>query len=151
MTHRNALLREPALHLRRQLQQPHAIGHGRATLADFLRDVFLAQAKFLGEAGEGVRFFDRVEVFALEILDERELEDILVGSFADDDRRFHEPNLLRSTPAAFTGDELVGIPALPGNERLDDAVLLDGSDELLEMFVAENGTRLERRRYDLGQ
>ena len=52
-----------------------------------------------------MRFFDRVQVFALQILDEREFEHLLVACRAHDDRRFDQADLLRRAPAAFAGDD----------------------------------------------
>jgi len=99
VTHGNAILCKPALDLLMKIEQAHAIGNGGAALAHLLGDVFLAQAKFPGQAREGVCFFDRVEVLALEVFDEGQLEDILVGSFADDDGRFRQAARQRRSPA----------------------------------------------------
>ena len=53
------------------------------------------QTKLMREAGKGVRFFDRIQVFPLEILDQSQLEDVLIGRGADDDRRLGQPDALR--------------------------------------------------------
>ncbi len=86
-----------------QLEQPHAIGDGRPALADLLRNVLLPQAEFLGEPGEGERFFNRVEVLALEVLDERQLQHLLVGRGPDDAGASERPTSLaarqRRSPA----------------------------------------------------
>ena len=47
------------------------------------------------------------------------------------------------------GDQLEAVVVRPADQRLDDAVLLDGIDQLLEVVVAKNGARLERGRDDL--
>ena len=59
------------------------------------------------------------------------------------------PSALRRAPAPLAGDEFELIAALPDDERLDDAVLFDRVDEFIEMVVAKNGARLERRGDDL--
>ena len=59
VAHGDAALHEPALHLGIEIEQPHGIRHRGAALADFLRDVFLLQAKVAGQPGEGGRFLDR--------------------------------------------------------------------------------------------
>ena len=100
------------------------------------------------EPRKGARLFDRVEVFALEVLDERELQHVLIGRFADNDRRLRQPRPLRRPPAAFASDEFKLVAALAGDQRLDDPVLFDRGDEFIEMVVAENGARLERRGHD---
>ena len=135
----DAVLRQPALHLRVEIEQPHAVRDGRAALADLLRDVLLPQVELPREPREGPRLLDRIEVFALEILDERELEHVLIGRFAQDHRHLRQPDPLRRAPAAFAGDQLIAIVPPPHDERLDDAVLGDGIDELLQLLVVENG------------
>ena len=119
-----------------------------AALADFLRDVLLAEMKLACQAGKGARLLDRVQVFALKILDEREFEHLLIGGFTDDHRRLRQPRPLRRPPAAFPGDEFKLVAAFAGDQRLDDPVLFDRGDEFVQMVVAENGARLERRRHD---
>jgi hypothetical protein len=49
-------------------------------------------------------FFDRVQVLALKILDQRDLEDIAIGSLAQNDWGSTEPDLLRCAPATFAGN-----------------------------------------------
>ena len=151
VTHRNAVLREPALHLRREVQQAHAIGHGCATLANLLCDVFLPQSKFASQPRKGPGFLDRVQILALQILDEREFEDILVGRFAHNDRRFGESDALRRAPAAFARDDFEAVAAPPDDQRLNDAVLFDALDELVDRLVGKVCARLERRRHDLSE
>ena len=53
------------------------------------------------------RFLDRVEVGALDVLDDRELERGAVVDVAHDDRDLRQPRALRRAPAAFAGDDLV--------------------------------------------
>ena len=144
----NAILGEPALDLGMQIEQAHAVRNRSPALADLLGDVFLAQSKLAGEAGEGIGFFNRIEVLALEVFDEGELENILVRCFAEDDRRFGKTDAESGAPAAFTGDQFKFIAALAGDERLNDSVLLDRGDEFLEVLIAKNGARLERGRDD---
>ena len=127
-----------------EVEEADGVGDGGATFADFEGDIFLAEMEFLGEASEGFGFFDGVEVFALEIFDEGEFEDFLIGSFANDEGGFGEARALGGTPASFSGNEFEEIAAFAGDEGLDDAVFFDGENEFVEMFVAEDGARLER-------
>ena len=55
---------------------------------------------------------DRVEVGALEVLDERELELVPVGELADDGRDPLQPGHLRGAHASLAGDELVALEGL---------------------------------------
>lgn len=141
----NALLREPALNLLVEIEQPHAVRDGCAALADFLGDVLLPQPKLTSEAREGIGFFDRVEIFTLQVLDQREFEDVLIGRFANDHGRLGQTDLLRGTPAAFAGDQFKEISAPARDQRLDDPVFFDRSDEFFQVLIAKDGPWLERR------
>ena len=98
---------------------------------------------------------DRVEVGALEVLDERELERLRRRDVFDDDRDVVKSRALRCAPAALAGDELeanfarVGRSSdLADDDRLDDAVLADRLRELLELRFVEVLSRLSRLRND---
>ena len=82
-------------HLERQPQEARHVGDRRAILADGVGDLLLREMELVGEPAIGVRFLDRVEIFALEILDERGGEQPVVGHVADDDRHFEEAGALR--------------------------------------------------------
>ena len=73
-------------HLGGQLQQPEAVCHRRTAFADALRDFFLAEPELVAEALIGARLFKRIEVLALEVLDQSQLERFAVVGLAHDDR-----------------------------------------------------------------
>ena len=58
----------------RQFQQAQGIGHHGAALADLAGDFLLRELELLGELRVAVGFLDGVEIFALEIFDERQFE-----------------------------------------------------------------------------
>ena len=80
------VLHDPGLDLLVEIEQPHRVGDRGAALADFLRNVVLAHPEFAGEPRVGLRFLDRVEIGALQILDQRELENLEVGRLPNDER-----------------------------------------------------------------
>ena len=102
--------RDVRAHFLRQLQQPDVVGDRRSILArppsaiSFLRELVL-----VGESAVRVRFFDRVQILALDVLDERHLEQrrSSPGDVADDDRHLEQAGALRRAPAPFAGDDLV--------------------------------------------
>jgi lipoyl(octanoyl) transferase len=145
VTNREPFLHHPRLHLRVQVEQTHRIRDGGAGFADLLGDVFLLELEIAGEPGKGARFFDGVEIFALKVLDQRQLEDVLIARDANDDGRFLELHPLRGAPSAFPGDELQLFADAPHDERLHDALFLDAVGKFLEVLVAELGARLPRR------
>lgn len=89
------------------------------------------------EALVGGGFLDGVEIFALEVFHEGELQNVSVRGFTDDDRDFGKAELARSAPAAFASDEFVGIADDADDEWLDDAPLADALDEFLQLFARE--------------
>ena len=105
--------------------------------------------KIPGEPLECARFFDRVQILALKILDERELEHILVACLAHDHRRVLQSYALRRTPAPLASDEFEVFARTTDDQRLDDSLFADALGEFLQIFIAEFRARLPRRRDDL--
>ena len=70
-------------------------------------DLFLRQVKLVGQPAVRVRFFDRVEVLALDVLDQRDRQQPVVWNVADDDRDLEQAGALRGAPAPFARDDLV--------------------------------------------
>ena len=58
------------------------------------------------------RFVDRIEIFALKVLDESELQQLFVAvsDIADDDRNPLQARSLRRTPATLTGNDSIVLP-----------------------------------------
>jgi hypothetical protein len=87
------------------------------------------------ELAEGARLFHRVQVAALDVLDERELQHLLVFDFADDDGHAGQARELRGAPAALAGDELVEAGAGGADDDgLQQAVLLQRLRERFNFF-----------------
>src|SRR5882724_6050478 len=89
-----------------QLEQAEGIGDCGAAFADFGGDFFLFKLKLLDELSVALRFLHRIEVLALEVLNEREFQDSSVVGFANDDRDFGQAEQLGCSPAAFASNEL---------------------------------------------
>ena len=104
-------LHDPGLNLLVEIEQSHGICDRGAALPDFLRNIVLAHPEFPGEAGVGLRFFDRVKVGALQILDQGQLEDLEIGRLPNDNGRLAQPDFLGRAPAAFPGDQLKSVCA----------------------------------------
>ena len=140
------------LHLVREREQPDRVGDGAAAAPDARGDRLLRQVELVGEAAEGEGLFQRAEVLALQVLDQRQLEQRLGRRFLDDDRHALEPGLARSQQTPLAGDELVRRAAwLRGpadDERLDDAVLADALGQLGDVRRVEDGAWLVRVRRD---
>src|SRR2546429_479797 len=65
------------------------------------------------EAGECARLLERIEVLALDVLDEGDGDRSLIRDVADDRRDLREPGHLRGAPAPLAGDDLVALRLAP--------------------------------------
>ena len=93
----------------------------------------MSDAELADQAFERARLFERIQVLALDVLDERHGDGGFVGHFADDGRNRGKPGDLRGAPAAFAGDDFVALRrarrgAVDGahDDGLDDALRPDG-------------------------
>ena len=89
----------PAFELRldriREGQEAERVRDGRPTLPHALRDFLLGQAVDVHQVAVGLRFFERGQVLALQILNERELQPFLRPRLPHDDRHGLEARALR--------------------------------------------------------
>lgn len=125
-----------------QGKQAHGIGDGRAVAADGAGDLLLGHAELVGQAAVGARLLDRVEVFALDVLDEGELEHVGVVDVADDGRNGLQARLARGPQTPLAGDEFEASPLLPHDDRLHDPLGADGRHKLGELALVEVPARL---------
>ncbi len=72
--------------------------------------------------GEGLGGFDGVEVLALDVLDQRDFQEPVIGDVLDDDRDVREAGEFRGAPAALSRDQLESVTDAADDERLDDSV-----------------------------
>ena len=119
------------LDVRVEVEQPQGVRDRGAGLADTVADLLLRQAELVDELAVGERLLDRVEVGALDVLDERHLELIAVRELPDERRDPLEPGEARCAHAALAGDQLVAVKRLRHEDRLQHAVLADAGRELL--------------------
>ena len=81
------------------------------------------------------RLFDRVQIRALNVLDDRDLKHFGVVEIADEDGHLVQLRALRGAPATLTGDDLVialGFGIRADDQRLDDPLFADGFAELVQ-------------------
>ena len=91
-----------------------------------------------------LRFFQRIEVFALDVLDQRHGDDGAVVQVADHHRHIGQAGFLRGAPAAFAGHDLVTLAArqLAHHDRLDHALGLDRLGQLAQLGRVHAHARL---------
>src|SRR6185295_14955132 len=111
-------------------------------------ELFLGMRIILDEPPVGLRLLDRIEVLALDILDQGDLERLLVAELADDGGDLVQPRALRRAPAPLAGDDLEAVAVRANDDRLDDAARLDGGGELDQGLLLEDAARLAGMRLD---
>ena len=65
----------------------------------------MSQSKLLDQSRESLRFFEWIQIFALDIFDQRERKRGIVRHGANERRYFSQSCLLGGTPASLTGDD----------------------------------------------
>ena len=120
----------------------------RAILADRIGQRFLRHRAFVEQPPVGGRLVDRIEVLPLDVLDQRDLQQLVVADLAHDHGRPQEAGNLRGAPPALAGDDLEAVAAAPHEDRLDDAVHADRLRELLERPLLNLQARLPRVGHD---
>ena len=144
VTDGEAAVAQITLEGRREFEETERIGNDGTAFADFDGDLFLGELKLGNELRVTLGFFEGIEVFALQVFDQGEFEDGAVVGDAEDDRDFRQTEKLGRAPAAFAGDEFQMVALVADDERLDDALFLDGIGEFAEGFGRKIFARLER-------
>ena len=138
------------LDVRMQLKNAQEVRDGGAIFTDFHRSFFLGEIEILDQLAVAERFLDWVEILALEIFDEGELENFAIVRFADEDGELGEAGDLGGAPATFTGDQFIRAVAGTNDERLKNPLLFDGVSEFLDRIFGEIFAGLEWARDDAG-
>src|SRR5215467_9978439 len=107
MAHREPPCPQILLEFVGQPQKAQRIGDRGAVTADPLSQLFLRPPELSQQAAIRLRLFDRVQVLAQEILDERKLEALGVRRLPNDRGNALEPRLSCCAPAAFPRNELI--------------------------------------------
>src|ERR1700704_2042461 len=106
---RKKILSQPDLDLRMEIEQTQRVRDCGAASTNLRRNIFLGHPKFPRQPRVSLRFFDWVEISALEILNERNLEDFEIAYAPNNHRHFIKSKLLGCAPAAFPSDQLVAL------------------------------------------
>jgi hypothetical protein len=124
------------LHRRGQVEQAQQIARRAARAAHRLRRLFVRELELGDQALQALRLLQRVQVLALQVLDQRHHRGGLVGHLAHQHRHFFEPGQARGAHAAFAGDDLVAPLGRradgPHQHRLHHALRLDALGQLVE-------------------
>src|SRR5262249_26121000 len=124
--------------------------HANPRTADALGYAGLGQTEFVDELAIGDRFFERRQVGAHDVLDQRELQHRLRCRLFDDNGDDGEVRQPGCPPAPLPGNQGKAVAFLRAadDEGLDDAVDANRVGELLKFGGVETGPRLVRVRGD---
>ena len=129
-----------------EVEESQRVRHGRSRPADPGREVVLAEPELLDELPICFGSLERIEVFPLEVLDQRDLELLAIGELPDDRRDALDAGRLRGAEATLTGHELVAVEGFGDEDRLEHAMLEDARGQRRQAFWVEALARLERVR-----
>ncbi|MNJ36540.1 hypothetical protein D3C77_313310 [compost metagenome] len=128
-----------------QLQQAQGVGHVAAALADHPRQGVLGAAEALHQHGVGVGLLHRVEIGALDVLDDADLQHLDVLHLAHHDRHLAQAGGLGGAPATFAGDDLpqAGLARLGADQDgLQHPFVADGGGQFVQLGLGEDFARL---------
>ena len=110
----------------------------------------MCQLKGLNKPPVGVGLFYRIEVLALDVLDNGQLERLRGVDIADLGGHGAEAGGLRGPPASLAGDDLERAARPADHDGLNDAVLAHRQDQLLEGVLPEVDAWLRGAGLDVG-
>ena len=93
------------------------------------RDIVLAEPEVVDELPVCLSRLEGIEILALQVLDQGELELIAIGELPDHRRDAFESGRLCGPETSLAGHELVAVHRLGDQDGLDDAVLRDARSQ----------------------
>ena len=103
----------------------------------------MRQTEFIGKALQPLRFFQRVQVFALDIFDQRHDRCSFVGHVLDEHRHLVQSGQSGGSHPAFASDDFVAVrPHRAHQNRLHHALRLDALGKLIQRTLVHARARL---------
>src|ERR1700730_927969 len=100
-----------------------------SALANDFGDIRLRIAEFIAKPLVARRFFEGIEIGALDVFDDRKFERLAVVGVKTHDGHFMESCAFRRAPSALAGDDFVSIKIAGQRARKDglkNSIFLDG-------------------------
>ncbi len=133
MTHLKVTVLQHHPYVFGEAEQAQQVGDSGAGLAHRLGNLGLGQTKLVLQALQGEGFFHRVEVLALDVLDQCHGDGGIVRNLADDGWNAIEFGNLGGAPAAFAGNQFIApFGNRPHHHRLHHPLLTDRVRQFLE-------------------
>ncbi len=156
MAHVQIARHQHALHRLGQIQQTQQVAARAARATNGLGRRFVSEPKLFDQALQTLGFFQRVEVFALNVFDERHGRCRFVGHVAHQHRHALQARQLAGPKAPFARDDLVlarvlTVLQLAHQNRLHDALGLDGFGQFVQSALVHAGARLVHTGHHLVQ
>jgi len=114
----------------RELEQAKAIGDTAAILADALSELLLRPVEFSEKTLIAFRLFHRIEIFAEEVFDERQLERLGIRGVSNDRRDVAQAREAGGAPSPLADDDLELLAMAPDDHWLEQAGSLQGCGEI---------------------
>ena len=154
VTHLEVAREEHLLHRLAQLEQAQQIGRRAARTADRACRGLVRHAEFLGQTMQAARLLERIQVLALDVLDQRHRRRRFVRDLADEHRDDVEAGEAGGADAPLAGDDLVALRPAAGvgersnEDRLHHSLRLDAFGELVQRFLVDPRARLKASRLE---
>ena len=149
------------MHWLGQVEQAQQVAGGAAAFAHGLRGLLVREAKFVHQALDALRFFQRVEVFALDVFNEGHGGGGFVGHFAHEHGHLRQSGQTGCAVAPLARDDFVvrccgffacavcrwqrhgpGLRQLAHEDGLHDALRADAFGQLVQRAFVHAGARL---------
>ena len=143
MSHAQGAVDDAGFNLIRQLAQSEKIGHRRAAFANPGGCLVLGQIQPVNQVLVCLGFFNRIQIFALDVFDQRHFQQFFIADPLDDHRHLGQSRPFGGAQAPFTGDELIAGLVPSHQQRLQDALVFDGFGKLLQVIICKNRPRLK--------
>src|SRR3546814_19169807 len=107
--------------------------------SDVCSSDLLAMTEIGDQSRKALRLFNRVEIGALDVFNQRKLEARGIVKFADDRRNLVKSRRLRRPPAPLAGNDFISLSLVdrPHQDRLDTTLRADRLAQLLELYLID--------------
>ena len=108
MTGRQLALSDHVLHGIRQSQKAQKVRDVAAAFGQRLGHALLGMAETVHQLTKAHRLFDRIQIFALNVFNDRDFQNFGIVKIARNYRQFMDLRHLRGPPTTLSGDDLIG-------------------------------------------
>ena len=138
VTHLQSAIDEHLPNSSGKLQQAQDVRNRASRTPDGIGCGLVRHPEVIDEPLDAGGFLDGVEVFALDVLDERHRKRRFIRDIPDQHRHFFQSRLLGRSPSSLASDDLVSVRADRAREdRLNETLRSDGIGERLDRTLVD--------------